>query len=127
VPEKYRAVAKRIDSKKFDVSDADRMQANDRAAKSKLRADRKQADAAAAGDADADVEPSVLNVPKPANPMPQDTCTQKWDAYYSSQECFAPFRVLTPYGSTIRPEGFQQCQVVESPSATCNYDKRLSR
>lgn len=119
VPEKYKAVAKRIDSKKFDTTDADRMQTKERAAKDKLLAERKPTDAGA--------EPTLLNNPKPADPTPQSTCSQKWDAYYSSQECFAPFRVLTPYGSKIKPEGFEQCQVVESPVKTCDYDKRLSR
>ena len=124
VPEKYKAVAKRIDSKKFDISDADRLQAQDRAAKDKLLTERKPSDVVA--------EPTVLNDPKLANPklappMPQGTCSQKWDAYYSSQECFAPFTVRSRYGNIIRPEGFQQCQIVESPVKTCDYDKRLSR
>lgn len=119
VPEKYKAVAKRIDSKKFDISDADRLQAQDRAAKDKLLTERKPSDAVA--------DPKVLNDPKPADPMPQSTCSQKWDAYYSSQECFAPFVVPSRYGMKIRPEGFQQCPIVESPVKTCDYDKRLSR
>jgi hypothetical protein len=119
VPEKYKAVATRIDSKKFDITDADRMQANESATRNKLLAESKPADAVA--------EPAVLNAPKPVDPTPQSTCSQKWDAYYSSQECFAPFRVLTPSGSKIRPEGFHQCQIVESPVKTCDYDKRLSR
>lgn len=124
VPEKYKAVAKRIDSKKFDIPDADKIQAQDRAANDKRLTEHQPSDAVA--------EPTVLNDPKSANPklaapMQQGTCSQKWDAYYSSQECFAPFTVRSRYGNIIRPEGFQQCQIVESPVKTCDYDKRLSR
>lgn len=118
VPEKYKAAAKRIDSKKFDISEADRKQAQDRAAKDKLATERPPADAVE--------QPEAVNVSKPTAPSPQSTCAQKWDAYYESQECFGPFKVPTPFGSKISPEGFAKCQIVESPLKTCEYDKRLS-
>lgn len=119
VPEQYKAVAKRIDSKQFDISEADRMQAQDRAAKEKLATERKKVDEVA--------PPTPANFPKTTESGPQSTCSQKWDEYYSSQECFAPYLVLTPNGRKISEEGYARCQIVESPYTTCEYDKRLSR
>ncbi len=118
IPEKYKAAAKRVNSRRYELSDAERNDAEVRAAKEKLRVERKQIDT--------EEQLGVVDVPKPVKPVQQSTCSQKWDAYRRSEECFAPFFIRTGQGSFLKPEAYQVCQVVESPTMVCEYDKRAS-
>lgn len=118
VPEKYRDKAKLVNYRKDNVGDSERQDAEARAAKTKNLLAPKQPDAM----------PRAVpaSAPKPVELGQQQTCTQKWDAYYRSQECFAPYMVRFYGGSTIRPEAYQHCQEVKTPTMECEYDKRPS-
>jgi hypothetical protein len=118
VPEQYRAVAKRINTSRFELSEGQRQEAEIRAAKEKSLMLSKQV-------AEAPVSLSK-DTSKSADPSQSSDCAQKWDEYYSSQNCLGPYVVTTPYGSKISPEGFAACPVVDSPYKSCEYDKRLS-
>jgi hypothetical protein len=116
VPEKYRATAKSVNSRKYELSDSERKDAEARAAKLKSPIVREKVEPVA--------EPDVVDVPKPLETGPHSTCAQKWDAYYQSQDCFAPFFIRTGQGSFLKPEAYDVCQVVETPAMACEYDKR---
>ena len=124
VPEKYRATAKRVNSRKYELSDVERSDADARAAKEKSRADRIQVEMTEPPESPEPPEKAVA--PKPVKTAKPVTCEQKWDAYHHSQECFAPFFIRTGQGSSLRPEAYQACQVVESPAMVCHYDKRVA-
>jgi hypothetical protein len=122
VPDKYKATAKRINSRKYELSDTERKNEEARVAKEKRRVERKPIDTAELSDED-----STPDLPsQPLAPLQQTTCTQKWDAYYRSQECFAQFMIRTGAGSLLKPEAYAVCQNVESPAMVCEYDKRTT-
>ena len=56
----------------------------------------------------------------PANPAAmdeksddQDTCDAKWERYFKSQECFAPYRNAN---GTLKPGAYENCTEVKKPS-----------
>ncbi|BDT73416.1 hypothetical protein os4_29650 [Comamonadaceae bacterium OS-4] len=118
VPEKYRAKAKLVSYRKDNVGDTERQDAEARAAKTKSLLAPKQTDAVP--------QAMPASAPKPVELTQQQSCTQKWDAYYRSQECFAPYMIRFSGGSTIRPEAYEHCQEVKTPTMECEYDKRPS-
>ena len=66
--------------------------------------------------------------PKSVVPVQQSTCSQKWDAYHRSQDCFAPFFIRNGKGGSIlKPEAFQVCVDVPSPAMVCDYDNRAGK
>jgi hypothetical protein len=118
VPEKFKATAKRVDSRRYEVSDDQRNAALARAAKDKrLLAPKQIAEVA---------QPTVVNDAKPVEPVQQSTCSKKWDEYYRSQECFAPFLRRFSGGATLNPEAYSKCKNVNTPAMECDYDKRQS-
>lgn len=120
VPEKYKTTAKLLNYRRDNISDAERQSAEAKAAKSKLLLAPKQIDAI--------TQPTVDNTPKPVEPVQHLTCTQKWDEYYRSQECFAPYMIRNGMGGSIlRPEAYQNCQEIKTPAMECEYDKRPSK
>jgi hypothetical protein len=122
IPDKYKATAKRFNSRKYELSDTERKNEEARAAKEKQRVERKQIEPVEQPDIDS--TPAIPSQPfAPARPT---TCTEKWDAYYRSQECFAKFMIRTGAGSLLKPEAYEACQNVESPAMVCEYDKRAS-
>lgn len=116
VPEQYKAVAKRINSSRFELSDAQRQEAETRAAKDKSHVVSNQTDVIPT--------PVAADIPKSAEPAPKSECSQKWDEYYSSQECFAPYKRPSRYGAITMAEAYEKCKVVEAPVKTCEVDKR---
>lgn len=120
VPEKYRATAKLVSYRKDNVSEADRQNAEGRTASNRRTRVPEQDEAI--------TQPAIGNASKPVQPVQQLTCTQKWDAYYRSQECFAPYMVRNGSGGSIlRPEAYQNCQEIKTPAMECEYDKRQSK
>lgn len=124
VPEKYRAAAKRVSSRKYELSDAEYRDAQIRAAEIKSTKDKGPVEREPV---DAIAPPDVPNVPHPQNLGQQSTCVQKWDAYTRSQECFAPFFIRTGQGSFLKPEAYLACQDIPSPAMVCDYDKRAGK
>lgn len=118
VPEKYQAKAKLVNYRKDNVGDTEKQEAAARAAKTQSLLAPKQNVPAA--------QVPLAGAAKPAEPTRQQTCTQKWDAYYRSQECFAPYMIRFSGGSTIRPEAYDHCQEVKTPTMECEYNKRPS-
>jgi hypothetical protein len=120
VPEKYKAKAKLLNYRRDNISDADRRSAEAKVANSKVLLKPQQTDAP--------TQPTITHTPEPAEPAQSLSCTQKWDAYYRSQECFAPYLVRNGMGgSTIKPEAYVHCREVKSPTMECEYDKRPSK
>lgn len=120
VPEKYRKTAKLLSYRKDSISDADRQNAEAQAAKSKPPPAPNQTEAI--------TPPTIVNAPKPVLPVERLSCTQRWDEYYRSQECFAPYLMRNGMGgSTIRPEAYRHCREVKTPTMECEYDKRQSK
>ena len=122
IPDKYKATAKHFNSRKYELSDTERKNEEARAAKEKQRTERKQIDTVEPPDPDS-TQTSPSHPFAPAQPT---TCTEKWDAYYRSQECFAKFMLRTGTGSLLKPEAYAACQNVESPAMVCEYDKRAA-
>lgn len=120
VPEKYRTSAKLVSYRRDIVSDAERQNAAGRAARN-MRPP-------VPGQVDSTPQPTIATVPNSEQPAQQLTCTQKWDEYYRSQECFAPYMIRNGTGGSIlRPEAYQNCQEIETPALECEYDKRQSK
>lgn len=120
VPEKYRTTAKLVSYRRDNVSDAERQNAEARAASNKRPLVPEQVNAT--------TQPTIVNAPRPVQMGQQLTCTQKWDEYYRSQECFAPYMIRQGSGgSLLRPEAYQYCQEIKTPAMECEYDKRQSQ
>lgn len=117
VPEKYRATAKPLNYLKDNVTDAERQDAEAKAAKTKSLLAPKQSEVAPAPVA-------AVSSPKPVDAAQRPSCNQKWDEFYSSQDCFAPYSVPTKWGVHFKPEAFSKCQEVKMPVKECGYDKR---
>lgn len=120
VPEKYRTTEKLVSYQRDNISDAERQNAGVRAASNKRPLVPEQVDAI--------TQPTIVNAPKTVQPVQQLTCAQKWDDYYRSQECFAPYMIRNGSGGSIlRPEAYQNCQEIKTPTMECEYDKRQSK
>jgi hypothetical protein len=127
VPERYKAVATKINSEKFQVPESERATAAARAAKDRdrladLEAQRIRDEAAQ--------RPPSAPGSAASGPAGQSStgqtgteCDALWRAYYESQECFAPY--LIPRG--VKEEAFQQCKTVLSPSSRCGPAKNTGR
>ena len=120
VPEKYKKVAICTDSQKYELSPEQRQaaerrlaedQARARTAAAKLLADRASS---APGPARAASRPG----PKRPTEVVTDTtdCTTWWRIYDESAACFGPYRTTR---GAIKVEGFEICNVVESPVPKC--------
>lgn len=120
VPEKYRSVAKLVNYSKGNTSDAPQQNSGAKVANTKRPP---------APDQDADAsQATAIGARKPAQATQPLSCNQKWDEYYRSQECFAQYMVRNGMGgSFIRPEAYQNCQEVKTPTMECEYDKRQSK
>jgi len=124
VPARYVDKATRVDTSASTISAEDQRAAQERAARERqlfdeqLAASRKAEEAATASQ----------NGPSAGGVMPQrqgpteSECVAKWNAYWASQECFAPF--VKGAGRRHRPahvseEAYLYCKSVPDPSAEC--------
>jgi hypothetical protein len=123
VPERYRSRATRVDSRQFELSDAQRKEAaaraeRERAAEAEARARRAQAP----------VDPAAASAPAGASaPTPRvqpnrggSECDRLWQDYRESQECFAPYQRVQIGPSA---EAFKRCKQVDNPSQKCGPSK----
>lgn len=126
VPERYKAKATKIDSRRFEVSQSDRQAAVARVAKEReqqaaLDAERARAEEAAQRQAPALDAAASRPAAKPGK-NPASACERLWQEYFESQECFAPY--LTVRGS-IKAEAFEHCKEVVSPDRQCGPAKKI--
>jgi predicted outer membrane protein len=120
VPERYKHVATRIDSRQFEVSSSDRAEALARSAKERelataMAADRERAEAAVASTAVR--EPSITQPgTMPGLTQAERECERLWRRYFESQACFAPYqrREVGP-----RAEAYSHCESVQAPPSEC--------
>jgi hypothetical protein len=125
VPERYKAVATKIDSGKFQLSESERSAAAARAAKDRerlaaLEAQRSRAEAAQPP-ASSPGSVGSSSTGQSSTGQTGTECDALWRTYHDSQRCFAPY--LFPRG--VKAEAFQQCQIVLSPSQRCGPAKNV--
>jgi hypothetical protein len=118
VPEKYRNSAVRIDSGQYEVSPAQRKEAQERAAREKALADeaaKRRASTPPAAPASGASAPVAAR--RPAQGVTDATdCETWWRLYRESQECFGAYRTVR---GGIKPEAFEKCNPIPSPELKC--------
>lgn len=120
VPGPYQATASCTDSQRYELTPAQRQEADQRAAEqarsSRLEA-AKQALGAAPSTAQDQTERRPPQVKRPSEAITADTdCPTRWRLYEESMACFGPYR--TTRGAT-KPEAFDQCNDIPSPEVQC--------
>ena len=127
VPDEYKKSATRIDSRQFELSDAQRREAEARAAHEKLQA-AEAAEAAEAAKVAARAKADSVAGPlapasgataasgKPAGNA--SDCATLQRLYKESTECFAPYRTAK---GTTKAEAFDKCPVAVDPTPQCGY------
>ena len=124
VPDEYKKSATRIDSRQFELSDAQRREAEARAAHEKLQAAEAAEAAKVAARAKAD---SVAGPLAPASGATAASgkpagnasdCATLQRLYKESTECFAPYRTAK---GTTKAEAFDKCPVAVDPTPQCGY------
>jgi Domain of unknown function (DUF4124) len=118
VPEKYRATATRIDSGQYEVSPAQRKEAEARAARDKaLAASQAAARRSPAASAPAAKASTPTSARRPAQGVTEATDCDTWRRLYrESEDCFAPYRSTR---GGIKPEAFEACNPIPSPELKC--------
>lgn len=119
VPEAYRNAAVKIDSSKYELSDAQREEANNR-----LKAEVARAAAAAAARQKAKASAEAAGSPPPAiskqASRPADAgatdCATLYRLYFESQACFGPYRIAS---GGIKGEAYAHCTERTNPSYKC--------
>jgi Domain of unknown function (DUF4124) len=111
VPDKYKGKASKLDLPPYEVSDADRADAEARAKQLKARA--------------AEGQPSPVTAPQRSRPtrrtqravtVDKSDCASWRQLYAQSQECFAPFQNTN---GSLKPGAFQKCTQIPDPVTTC--------
>ena len=116
VPERYKKVATRIDSKQFQVPEGERAAAVARSAKERERiaAIESQRAREKAPTLPASPASSAASTSKPREG--ESECDRLWREYFESQECFAPYQSRS---RGTKAEAYGRCKEVESPTARC--------
>ncbi len=116
VPERYKRNAQRIDSRRFEITDAERQQAI---------AVRNRTIAAASNPKQNPPATQASSAPLIGQSAPQlalpgksraTDCASLLQRYRASEECFRPFRLEN---GGIHVEAFQHCETLEDPAPTC--------
>jgi len=119
VPERYRKVATKIDSRQFEVRADDRAAALARSAKELERAAAMAADRARTESDASGLAPSGSG-PRAQPKQGESECDRLWRTYLDSQRCFAPYQ--RRQGGT-RVEAYSHCEPVQAPPAECGPAK----
>lgn len=120
VPERYRNNARRVDTNSSELTETQRQDAAERAAREKEVAERASS-ARSVRERPAGV---VMGTPNSLTQRKND-CERLQREYRESQECFAPFIIRgrdgRPYrrGAAVREEAFRYCKPVPDPSLQC--------
>lgn len=123
VPERYKSVATKLDSKVVEPTARQRAEALDRAAKDRAKVAELEA---AARQAQPPASAASAAPPRSAtrrNPAAGSECDRLWQEYHESQECFAPYQ-MGPTG--IKAEAYSKCKEVRNPSQQCGPAKYIS-
>lgn len=126
VPAEYRAVATKIDSRKFKISDEERAQAIARSARERAR----QAEAERLRSASVQTAvPSPTSTSRkenfPSGTLTEVECKQAWQSFHKSQECFAPFVIYRGVnGAAAAAAG---CVSIPAPPPQCHPSSGLPR
>lgn len=122
VPERYKAVATKVDTNPSELTESQRLDAAERAAREKAIVERAS---------NARVEPARSQAPTSAAVMGSRDglaqqkleCERMQREYRESQECFAPYILRKRDGrrrpGVVRPEAFLYCKPVPDPSQQC--------
>lgn len=120
VPEKYQQSATCSDSRKYELSPEQQREAERRVAEQQRSIHQKTAPPSAQAAASAPVtmkEESLPIVKLPTEVITDSMdCQTRWRIYEESVACFGPYR--TTRGAT-KPEGFDKCNVIQSPEIKC--------
>ena len=114
VPPRYQSTAQRIDSRQFELTPAQRREADARLARERQAQASRPAPASAAA-----ATPPARTAP-PATPAAPRDCKALQREYADSLECFAPF---VNANGTLKPGAFEACKLVVNPTATCGSPK----
>jgi hypothetical protein len=114
VPPQYKKNATRVDTRASQVSESDRAQAAERAAREKAALESRQS--------------APANAPRAGELVPQNRpgasgldekraqCEEWRRAYAESQSCFSRYGTVS---GAVRGEAYQRCTEVADPSPTC--------
>jgi hypothetical protein len=120
VPDKYKKAATCTDSQKYELSPAQRREADQRAAEERARPRSEAANPpkeSASGPLSPAAPASQPGAKRPAEVVTDATdCQTWWRVYDESADCFGPYR--TARGG-IKPEAFDNCNVVPNPELKC--------
>ena len=119
VPDRYRSVAKVIDSAQFRTSEAARKEATARAERDKLRANAVVANQPRARTQAPPRSQAQASQPVGAIKATEDAgaeCAAQQRLFRASQECFAPF---VNVNGSVKPEAHSVCRVVTDPTTRC--------
>lgn len=124
VPEKYKATAKRVDSRQFEPTPQQRAAAQALAARERdLAAKVTAADAAgsaAQGGAAAATRPASAPTAPASGASSVTDCATLRQIYTQSQECFAPFRNTN---GSLKQGAYDKCVEVPDPSLKCKLER----
>jgi hypothetical protein len=120
VPDKYRATARKLDSRQFNLTPQQKAEADARAARERTAASRSPMPAGSdLGKAPAGAPTNLGGVSRAASgamARPGTDCASLQRAYAESQACFAPY--VTAKGA-VKAEAYQTCTSIPDPSPKC--------
>ncbi len=111
VPAQYKNVARKVDTSASKVSERQRQEALERAAKERQLAERLPAKDVA--------QPVVPDGGEAQAGSGESECEKKLRAYRASQECFAPF--ITQFG--MHGDAEKYCTAVPDPTPECGIPR----
>lgn len=115
VPEKYKKSAQRIDSRRFELSDAQQREAAARTPLTKVTPS--PALQPTSGPDNRSVSLGGQSPPPPSsNASSSADCVTLREQYRKSQDCFGPYRNAN---GSIKPEASTHCTVVTDPNSKC--------
>jgi len=127
VPDEFKKSATRIDSSKYEISEEQRLRAQERAADdaAKARALENQRARAAEKDAHAASQAAATAKRAPrATAGGSNDCEEQHRRYRESIACFAPY--VTTQGA-VRAEAYEKCETVSDPGPVCGPSKAGAR
>jgi len=124
VPEKYKATAKRVDSRQFEPTPQQPAAAQALAARERELAAKAAAADAAGSAAQRGAAAATKPASAPAAPASSASnvtdCATLRQLYTQSQECFAPFRNTN---GSLKQGAYDKCVEVPDPSLKCNLER----
>lgn len=126
VPDRYRASAKRIDSRVFEIGDARRTEARAEAASQVARARALQPRVEAqprpglGASGSGAASTGTLTAASAAAPIAGNDCAARQQRYLAAVACFSP---CVQSNGSVKVECFARCPVLVDPSPQCGLPK----